>query len=158
MPRRAPGSGRGGRTREATCGTSSSSGERGGGVRTIGSAGVRLLNLGRPGGEHSVTCGREAPCPSRPVALPAGSASAPPARERERSVRNPPTDPSRWWSSASARSAVQTGSDVGGEAAGREGAPARGRDADEALALQPHRRAVLLPVGVLARDAAVVVD
>ena len=44
------------------------------------------------------------------------------------------------------------------EAAGGHRSPPRRRDADQALALVDHRLPVLVPVGVLAGDGAVVVD
>ena len=47
---------------------------------------------------------------------------------------------------------------VGREAAGGDRPPALGSDPDQRLALPAHRRAVLVPVGVLAGDAAEVLD
>src|SRR5690242_6977453 len=47
---------------------------------------------------------------------------------------------------------------AGGEAAGRDGAPAVDVDADQRLVLAPHGVPVLVPVGVLAGDAPVVLD
>ena len=52
---------------------------------------------------------------------------------------------------------VQAGGDVRGEASGGDGPPPGRGDADQGLALKPHRGAVLVPVRMLAGDAPVVV-
>src|SRR5450631_1903835 len=92
---------------------------------------------------------------TRSASAPAPGFRAPTSSDRSAENARRCPGSSRGAARAPGRLALRGGQPLG-ETAGGHGAPAARRDPDQRLALPPHGVAVLVPVRVLAGDAAVV--